>query len=151
MTALDSSTKRLEAKALLDGPPRGHYKLSFVERLAPRQKPFGAGRIFISELTRRDISELLEGEHGEHPLDDDWLRIEDRLAPIGKMGSRPSASIHGGGETLPFSRAMANYQPLTFTNGIRIHNADLAKLMDFLEPRLRCLQLQVLTILDHSG
>lgn len=118
-----------------------------MERLAPRQKAYGSGRIFIADLTRRDVTALVSDDKAETTLDDDRFRIANRIAAIGNLDGFVGASIHGGGESLSHTLALSNFQPLTTPErGIRIHNADLGKLCDFIEPRLRCQQLVILTI-----
>jgi hypothetical protein len=146
LKVLDSNSERMAPSAIVDGIPNGHYKLPFVERLAPHQRAYGPGRIFIADLTRRDANALIKDEKAEATLDDDRIRFEHRLASIGKLGA-VTASIHGGGESLSPTMSRANFQPLTQPKcGIRLHNSELAKLMNILEPRLRCQQIIILTV-----
>jgi hypothetical protein len=142
--------------AVTGGIAPGHYKLSFVDRYAPRNIEMGAGRIRIADLTLRDIKGLMFDERVEETLDDDFYRIGGRKGFVGALGgvedeapfTRLGPSIHGGGETLTWTQSGANFQPLTTPpKGVRVHNSDLAKLMNYLEPRLRCLQIVIFSIL----
>ena len=118
-----------------------------MERLAPRQKPYGPARIFIADLTKRDVTGLVSDEKAEATLDDDRIRLANRIATVGKLDGFVGASIHGGGESLSHTLALSNFQPLTEPDrGLRVHNSDLLKLCDFIEPRLRCQQLVILTV-----
>jgi len=146
----------------LDGVAFGHYKLTFVERIAPRKRAFGPGRVFIEDLNRHDISVLVDSEKAEPAMDDGRYHVFGIPGWAGFNLPTRRTSIHGGGESLPAPEArqdargrvryeqdvaLVNYQPLTpIAGAIRIHNAPLLKLMDFLEPRLRCQQLVILTI-----
>ena len=145
----DSGIKRLAIPAIFHGIPLGHYKLSYVDRFPSRsQKETGDGRVRIADLNRRDIQALTLDEKVEATLDDDHYRIDGRKGKVGGLGGNEDASIHGGGESLSYTQAFANYQPLTQPpRGVRVYNADLAKLMNYLEPRLRCLQLVIFSVL----
>lgn len=171
---LDSSFERLAPAAMANGIRPGHYRLRFAERLkactvfvgfgrtlcahcdrtwaeherfASIEGAFGPGRVFIEDLARRDVTGLLADEKAEATLDDHRVRIANRIATIGLLRGFNDVSIHGGGESLSYRIARSNFQPLTPPErGVRIHNAELEKLLDFLEPRLRTWQVIVLTI-----
>ena len=103
LTLRDSEHERLSCQALFHELPQGHYKLDFVERLAPRQVIYGPGRIHIKDLTRRDLNALVEDEHAETTLGDHRYRIGGVIGYAGvNLGGFEGASIHGGGRTLDF-------------------------------------------------
>ena len=104
--------------------------------------------MYVADLVGRDIKALQEDEWAEVTLDD---RVKiggitgstGRLKPLGDI----KWSIHGGGESLSKTLGLSNFQPLTPTPGVRMHNSDLGRCMDFLQPRLFCGQLIVVTVL----
>lgn len=146
LKVFDSNLERFSLKAISEGIRPGHYKIDSIKLLATAQFSYGVGRIFIADLGRRDISALIADQKAEPTLDDHRVRIDDRIATVGGLGGAEGISIHGG-STVTGSMAMLKLQPLTNpVRGIRIHNAELIKLMDFLAPRLRCQQLIVLTV-----
>lgn len=117
--------------------------------MAPRTREFGPGRICIGDLTKRDLSALLEDEKAQETIDDGRYRIGSVTGYAGvNLGGYDKAAIHGGGKTLGLSLALSNFQPLTTPDhSIRIHNAQLEKIMDFLYLRLKCQQIVILSII----
>jgi hypothetical protein len=145
---IDSGHERFSIKSGNATVPTGHYRVPMTERLVPSTRHYGPGRIFIDELTQRDVHSLITAEKVERFFDD-RLRFDGfQSLPIGKCSE---ISIHGGGETMATTLALARFQPLTpSARGIRVQNADLVTLMDFIEPRLLISQLIVLSVLAPS-
>lgn len=139
--------KRLACPAINGNIPQGHYKLSSVKRYGSPMKSKGSGSVYVADLNHRDIRALTLDEKIEETLDDNCYRIDDRRGVVGGLLGDESRAIIGGGEALPTSISFANYQTLTKPiSGVRVYNSDLAKLMNYLEPRLRCLQLVIFTV-----
>lgn len=114
--------------------PQGHYKLTQVERFAPIPSE-GAGQVYVADLTPRDISVLAQGRKAKWILDK--VIIGGILLPIGRLATygRAEIMLHGGGTVLGEPACYAPNQPLCKTCGCtRMHNADLAQFMDWLEP-----------------
>lgn len=113
----------------------GHYKLTHVERINPPIPSEGAGQIFVADLTTRDISQLAIAKRAK------WIgadvTIGGSVLPIGGIGkyNRTEIMLHGGGSNLGEPACFEPHQLLCRTFGCtRLHNADLAALMDMLEP-----------------
>lgn len=144
---LDSNVERFSFAAA-SALPRGHYRIADVDHFSKRRPTCGRGHIEIGELAPRHIRSLVEDEHAELTLDDDMLRIGRCRASIVPIATSAHASIRGGGpRRLKTAIATANFQPLSAPAlGIRLHNADLERLMEYVHLRLRCYQLIVLTV-----
>lgn len=148
LRVFDSGVERFSVDCLPDGLSPGHYKLPFIERLPHRTKFHGPGRMYLADLTQRDVKALQEDEWAEVTLDD-RVKIGNVVGSIGRLKALGDTkiSIHGGAESLSWSLGQSNFQPLTpMKLGVRVHNGDLVRLMSFLELRLFCGQLVVVTI-----
>jgi hypothetical protein len=146
LRVLDSLRERLFVKALNSVLGPGHYRISHIERFAPRTHSYGGGRIFVDALKPKDIAGLVTAEKAELRYDTALRFDHQRLLPIGLPPE--ACSIHGGAESLFAPVAVGDSQPLTDSpNGVRLHNYELEEVIDFLEPRLRIQQLVVLTVL----
>jgi hypothetical protein len=142
---LDSGRERISVKSANAVLAAGHYRVPMTERLVPSTRHYGPGRIFIDELTQRDVQSLVVAEKAEVFFDD---RVKIEGIPSLPLGRCSEKSIHGGGETMATSLALSRFQPLTPSDrGIRVQNADLVKLIEFIDRRLSISQLIVLSVL----
>lgn len=150
LRVLDSTRERYCFRSANSTIAPGHYRLPMLERFAPTTRRFGRARIFIAELDRAQIRAMVSTEHAVETIDDN-LRFDGIPdLPTGKPGS--DMSIHAGGDTLPATVASYAFQPLTPSAfGVRMHNADLKTLTEYLEPRLAIGQLVLLTVLASAG
>lgn len=146
LRVLDSARERFAIPALCGKLAPGYYRVPLIETFAPRTRHYGPGRIFIDALTPKDVDGLVTAEKAERRYET-AMRME--RMPVLPIGNPPSScSIHGGGETLSATVAVAKFQPLTSTDyGIRIQNGDFEQVAEFLQSRLRIQQLVVLTVL----
>jgi hypothetical protein len=143
LRALDLDVLRLDLKAIADGIPAGHYRVARVNEVPTRTE--GPGNIEIVDLFRRDLDQLMMAEkafaRGEEIIIGRTAALIGGLARIGC-----DVAIICGGHANP-SQARHKYQPLTpMRNGVRLHNADLSKLMTWLLPQLRSIRPAVLTV-----
>ena len=145
LRVLDSTRERFDFECLNALAP-GHYRLPMIEEFAPRTHHHGPGRIFITALSPRDVQAILLAEKAEQRFEQ-ALKF-DRLPALPVMPIAEGFSIHGGAEKLFKPVAVGNNQPLTPTDGIRMHNGDLFEMMRYLEPRLSIGQLVVLTVVS---
>jgi hypothetical protein len=114
----------------------GHYKLTRVERIDPPIASEGAGQIYVADMTGSDYFKLAQGGKVKAIAAARWS-IGGIELPVGMLGHFGRAEImaHGGGSNAP--DPFAAFQELCRTYGCtRLHNADLATLMDYLEPLL---------------
>ena len=117
--------------------PPGHYKLTKVERIDPPIPSEGAGQIYVADITQKDISAL--AIQGKARWDGDRVIIGGVSLLIGCLAkyNRSEIMIHAAGSNLGVPACFEPMQPLCRTFGCtRVHNADLAKLMDLLEPQI---------------
>ncbi|HEX3549623.1 MAG TPA: L,D-transpeptidase family protein [Candidatus Elarobacter sp.] len=121
-----------------NGPmPPGHYVLGAPQRFAPIVSE-GAGQIPVADIDAAATSALVNG--GKASVVDGGLTIGGIIAQTGQLAafSRSAIMLHGGGSNLatldPPQDPLAPYQQLCKTEGCtRLHNADAARLADFLD------------------
>jgi hypothetical protein len=133
--------------------PPGHYRIiACVERDPPARED-GFGRIEIADLDTTALQQLIHA--GRARLRDGDLEVARLTAAVGGLArfGRSGIAIRGGGA--PSSSApvrddpLAPYQRLTpAEDGVRVHNADLARLIQILAPRLGA-ETVVLTVLGE--
>lgn len=114
----------------------GHYKLTQVERIDPPSASEGAGQIYVADLTGNDYFKLAATGKVKTSGAAQWS-IGGFDLPVGMLThyDRSEVMIHGGGSNLGVPACFDPMQPLCRTYGCtRLHNANLAQLMDFLEP-----------------
>lgn len=115
----------------------GHYALTRVERLNPALASEGPGQIYVADLNDAAIAALIN--FGKAQACNDKLSVGAIVLPTGQLAhfNRSEVMLHGGGTNLGVPACFADYQELCKTFGCtRLHNADLRKLMDYLEPIL---------------
>jgi hypothetical protein len=143
LTVYDSEVERLSVPCLSVLPP-GHYKIGFTRRHAPRSRSEGSGRMSVTDLNSRDVQALSDDPRCT-PYQG-GLSILGFRGDIGGLADLERCSI-AGGSVIDSGTATANYQPLTpHSAGVRVHNSHILQIMDYLEPRLRCEQLVILSI-----
>lgn len=114
----------------------GHYKLTQVERIDPPIASEGAGQIYVADLTGQDYFRLAPSGKVKTVSATVW-NIGGLALPVGMLAKydRSEVMLHGGGSNLGEPACFEPMQPLCRTYGCtRLHNADLATLMDLLKP-----------------
>lgn len=113
----------------------GHYRIARIVENPPRST-LGIYSILIADISLKETQHLIEAEKAygspERLVITKIALPTLRLTTYGREGS----AIYGGSENPYHSRY--RYQELTRTDGgIRVHNADLEKVVDNLAPTLR--------------
>lgn len=149
-----------EGDARRDGPrspygpgspiPPGHYQLTGQVEHDPATPDDGPGLIYVDDLDTTALQQLVHA--GRVRARDGGFEIARLPGPAGGLAryGRTAIRIRGGVAAAGRSSdddAVAPYQPLTPSDGgIRVHNADLARLMMILGPQFGAITV-VLTVL----
>jgi hypothetical protein len=135
--------------------PPGHYRLTGRAEHDPSTPDEGPGAIYVQDLDQTVVQRLLDA--GRAKRRDGGIEIA-RLpgAAGGLMPYRGASAIHGGGAALARTVApedpLAPFQRLTpLETGVRVHNADLARLLMILGPELDRNETIVLTVLGETA
>lgn len=134
--------------------PPGHYRL--IDRLEhdPATPDDGPGLIYVDDLDTTTLQQLVHA--GRARPRGEGIEIAWLAGAVGGLAryGRTKIVIRGGAALDGPSAAedpLAPYQPLTPSDGgIRVHNADLARLMMILGPHLG-ISTVVLTVLDDPA
>ena len=127
-----------------DGPygtdwpcPPGHFVLEAPNAIAPPIPAEGAWQIPVDDLSDAILSALvLAGDANRTATGASIGGIDLPLGQIAQWG-RSGIMIHGGGTALGDPACYAGDQPLCKTEGCtRMHNADLAQLVTYLQAQL---------------
>ena len=127
-----------------DGPyghlwptPPGHYVLKAPEALTPRLVAEGAWQIPVDDISDATVTLLVAAGDAERSATGAVIGgIDLPLGQLARFG-RSAILIHGGGSALGNPACFAGSQPLCKTEGCtRMHNADLAALVAYLQPRV---------------
>jgi hypothetical protein len=116
--------------------PPGHYRLVEQVEHDPATPDDGPGVISVDDLDTPALHQLLNaGRARMRGADVDIARLVERPGMLALYG-RSAVAIRGGGASLvPPEDPLAPYQRLTPADGgVRVHNADLARLMQILGP-----------------
>jgi hypothetical protein len=117
----------------------GHYRLIGQTAHDPPTADDGPGLIYVDDLDTAALQTLINA--GRATMRGALVEIARLTAPVGGLAqwSRSAIAIRGGGASLarltPPEDPLAPYQRLTRGDGgARLHNADVARLMQILEP-----------------
>jgi hypothetical protein len=117
----------------------GHYRLLGQVEHEPATAEDGPGAIDVGDLDLATLSRIVDA--GRARPRGRAYEIASLVAPAGELArfGRSAIVIHGGGPSLahlvPPEDPLAPYQRLTRGDGgVRMHNADLARLMMILRP-----------------
>jgi hypothetical protein len=115
----------------------GHYRLIRCTELEPGTPEDGAGRIEIADLDTTAVQNLLHaGRARRRGAEVEVARLAGAVGGLALHG-RSGVAIRGGGAALAAQPnpedPLAPYQRLTPADGgVRVHNADLARLIQIL-------------------
>ena len=115
----------------------GHYRLIEQTEYDPATPQDGPGLIFVDDVDTATLQKLLgAGRARMRGADVEIARLVAGAGGLARYG-RSAIAIRGGGSTLaPPEDPLAPYQRLTRGDGgVRVHNADLARLMQILGPQ----------------
>jgi hypothetical protein len=155
-----------EGDARRDGPrpphgpgfpiPPGHYHLTGQVEHDPATPDDGPGLIYVDDLNTTTLQQLVHA--GRARARDGGFEIARLPGAVGELAryGRTKIAIRGGGPALaqrsPAEDPLAPYQRLTpGDGGIRVHNADLARLMMILGPPFDSRGTVVLTVLGDPA
>ena len=117
----------------------GHYRLIGQTAYDPPTADDGPGLIYVDDLDTAALQNLINA--GRATMRGANAEIARMTAAIGGLArwNRSAIAIRGGGASLarltPPEDALAPYQRLSRSDGgARLHNADLARLMQILDP-----------------
>jgi hypothetical protein len=119
--------------------PPGHYRLIGQTELDPATPDDGPGLIYIDDLDTATLQQLLNaGRARMRGGDAEIARLVGAVGGLARYG-RAAVAIRGGGASLallnPPEDPLAPYQRLTRgDDGVRVHNADLARLLMIFAP-----------------
>jgi hypothetical protein len=118
---------------------QGHYRLIDQTEYDPATPDDGPGLIYVDDLDTATLQQLLNA--GRARMRGAGAEIARLVGAIGGLAqhNRSAIAIRGGGASLarlsPPEDPLAAYQRLTRGDGgVRVHNADLARLMQILGP-----------------
>jgi hypothetical protein len=121
--------------------PPGHYRIVGCTERDPPTAEDGIGRIEIADVDATALQQVLNA--GRARMRGADLEVVRLAAPLGGLAryNRTEIAIRGGGASLAAhprpDDPLAPYQRLTHADGgVRVHNADLARLIQILAPRL---------------
>ena len=120
-------------------PAHGHYQLVGQVAHEPATADDGPGTIDVGDLDDSTLQRLVDAGRARR-LGGGAVEIARLAGPVGRLAleGRSAVAIRGGGRSLshltPPEDPLAPYQRLTRTEGVRVHNADLARLMMILAP-----------------
>lgn len=117
----------------------GHYRLIGQTAHDPPTPDDGPGLIYVDDLDTAALQTLINaGRATQRGASAEIARL---TVPVGGLAqwNRSAIAIRGGGASLarsaPAEDPLAPYQRLTRGDGgVRVHNADLARLMQILDP-----------------
>jgi hypothetical protein len=119
--------------------PPGHYALQSPQSIAPPLVSEGAWQIPVTDISTATLANLVNAHRASEA--GTQVLIAGIALPIGELGQhgRDGVMLHGGGSNLanldPPQDPLAPFQQLCKTHGCtRLHNADLARLVAFLQP-----------------
>ncbi len=117
----------------------GHYRLIGQTENEPPTADDGPGLIYVDDLDTAALQTLVNA--GRATMRGAGVEIARLTVPVGGLAhwNRSAIAIRGGGASLaratPAEDPLAPYQRLTRgEGGVRVHNADLARLMQILDP-----------------
>jgi hypothetical protein len=117
----------------------GHYRLNGQVEYDPPTADDGPGLIYVADLDVAALQNLVNA--GRATIRGASVEIARLTVPVGGLAqwNRSAIAIRGGGASLarstPAEDPLAPYQRLTRGDGgMRVHNADLARLMQILNP-----------------
>jgi hypothetical protein len=117
----------------------GHYRLTYQTEHDPATPEAGPGLIHVGDLDTATLQRLLgAGRARMRGAQAEIARLTAAVGGLAQYG-RSAVAIRGGGPSLaqavPPEDPLAPYQRLTRGDGgVRVHNADLARLMQILAP-----------------
>ena len=114
----------------------GHYRLIDQTAYDPPTPEDGPGLIFIDDVDTATLQQLVNaGRARMRGADAEIASLTAGVGGLARYG-RSAIAIRGGGAALvPPEDPLAPYQRLTRGDGgVRVHNADLARLMQILAP-----------------
>jgi hypothetical protein len=126
----------------------GHYRLIDQTQYDPATPQDGPGLIYVDDLDTATLQQLLNaGRARQRGAGVEIASLPGMVGALVQYG-RSAIAIRGGGPSLaPPEDPLAPYQRLTRGDGgVRVHNADLARLMQILAP-LYGIQTIVFTVL----
>ncbi|MEA2721241.1 MAG: hypothetical protein QOJ39_3105 [Candidatus Eremiobacteraeota bacterium] len=116
--------------------PPGHYRLVGQTAFDPATPDDGPGLIYVDDVDTATLQQLLNA--GRARMRGADVEIASLTAAVGALAryGRSAVAIRGGGTSLePPEDPLAPYQRLTRGDGgVRVHNADLARVMQILAP-----------------
>jgi hypothetical protein len=117
----------------------GHYRLIGQTEHDPPTPDDGPGLIYVDDLDTAALQTLVNA--GRATMRGASVDIARLIVPVGGLAqwNRSAIAIRGGGTSLarltPAEDPLAPYQRLTRGDGgVRVHNADLARLLQILGP-----------------
>ncbi|MDB5072278.1 MAG: hypothetical protein JWM87_3389 [Candidatus Eremiobacteraeota bacterium] len=117
--------------------PPGHYRLIEQTEYEPATPEDGPGLIYVDDVDTATLQRLLGA--GRARMRGASVEIARLVVAVGELArcGRSAIAIRGGGPSLaPPEDPLAPYQRLTRGDGgVRVHNADLARLMQILGPQ----------------
>jgi hypothetical protein len=134
--------------------PEGHYLLVGQVVHDPATVDDGPGAIDVGNLDDGTLQRLVDAGRARR-LRGETVEIARLAGRVGRLvhEGRGGFAIRGGGRALarltPPEDPLAPYQRLTRTDGVRVHNADLARLMMILAPAFATTTI-VLTVLGET-
>ncbi len=135
--------------ALRDPLAPGHYRLTHHAEHRPWSRGRRSGRIAIADLDSRAVAQLVDAGRAMRRGSDALLEIDGVAGTVGGLGARTGAAIHGGGlgddALAPFQRLVA-----PASGGVRVHNADLVRLVGLLFGPPSALRIAVFSVLDDA-
>jgi hypothetical protein len=116
--------------------PQGHYRLIEQTEYDPATPADGPGLIYVDDVDTATLQRLINaGRARMRGADAEIARLVVGVGELARHG-RSAVAIRGGGASLvPPEDPLAPYQRLTRGDGgVRLHNADLARVMQILAP-----------------
>jgi len=116
--------------------PPGHYRLIDQSEYDPATPADGPGIIYVDDLDTATIQQLVNAGRGRmRGAEIEIARLPGAVGGLARFG-RSAIAIRGGGPSLaPPEDPLAPYQRLTRGDGgVRVANADLARIMQILAP-----------------